>query len=124
MRFLLDNNLSPRLALLLADAGHDVVHVRDVGLAQALDELVLARAEAEDRILVSADTDFGTLLARSNRGRPSFMLIRRAAGRRVEQQAQLIVGSLEDVEPDLIAGAIVVLGERTLRVRRLPLAPE
>ncbi|MDP9183549.1 MAG: DUF5615 family PIN-like protein, partial [Actinomycetota bacterium] len=124
MRFLLDNNLSPRLGPLLADAGHDVVHVRDIGLAQAQDEIVLGRAEAEHRVLVSADTDFGTLLARSNRGRPSFMLIRRAAGRRVEQQAGLILSSLVDVEADLDAGAIVVLGEATLRIRRLPVAPE
>ena len=31
MRFLLDNNLSPRLGELLRAAGHDVVHVRDIG---------------------------------------------------------------------------------------------
>jgi predicted nuclease of predicted toxin-antitoxin system len=124
MRFLLDNNLSPRLGTLLAEAGHDVVHVRDVGLAQAPDDAVLARAEGEDRILISADTDFGTLLARSNRSRPSFMLIRRAVGRRVEQQAGLILNSLIDVEADLDVGSIVVLGETTIRIRRLPLAPE
>lgn len=124
MRFLLDNNLSPRLGARLTEAGHDVFYVRDVGLAQAPDEVVMSPAEAEDRMLISADTDFGTLLARSNRGRPSFMLIRRAAGRRVDQQASLILGSLADVEVDLEAGAIVVLGERSLRIRRLPLAPE
>jgi predicted nuclease of predicted toxin-antitoxin system len=124
MRFLLDNNLSPRLGELLAQSGHDAVHVRDIGLAQATDEIVIARAEEEGRVLVSADTDFGALLARSNRSRPSFMLFRRAVGRRVEDQAQLIVGSLVDVEEDLDNGAIVVLGERTLRIRRLPLAPE
>jgi len=84
MRFLLDNNLSPRLGTLLAEAGHDVVHVRDVGLAQAPDDAVLARAEGEDRIL----------------------------------------NSLIDVEADLDVGSIVVLGETTIRIRRLPLAPE
>jgi predicted nuclease of predicted toxin-antitoxin system len=30
MRMLLDENLSPILRDLLADAGHDVVHVRDL----------------------------------------------------------------------------------------------
>jgi predicted nuclease of predicted toxin-antitoxin system len=124
MRFLLDQNLSPRLGALLAQVGHDVIHVRDIDLAQATDEIVIAKAEQEGRVLVSADTDFVMLLARSNRSQPSFMLVRRAVGRRVEDLAQLILNSLVDVEEDLNNGAIVVLGERTLRIRRLPLAPE
>jgi predicted nuclease of predicted toxin-antitoxin system len=79
MRFLLDENLSPKLVELL---GHDVVHVTDIGLASASDEVVIAAASADDRILINADTDFGTLLARSHASRPSFVLIRRASGRR------------------------------------------
>lgn len=124
MRFLLDQNLSPRLGALLTEVGHDAIHVRDMGLAQATDEIVIARAEQEGRVLVSADTDFGMLLARSNRSHPSLVLVRRAVGRRVEDLAQLILNSLVDVEEDLNNGAIVVLGEKTLRIRRLPLAPE
>jgi Domain of unknown function (DUF5615)/Protein of unknown function (DUF433) len=36
MRFLLDENLSPKLVELLGRDGHEVVHVRDIGLASAL----------------------------------------------------------------------------------------
>ena len=121
MRFLVDNNLSPKLSGLLRAAGHEVTHVRDLGLSAAIDEVVLERARVEDRILISADTDFGTLLARSHATSPSFVLIRRAAGRRVADQAALILGNLALVEDDLRAGAVVVLGEATLRIRRLPI---
>ena len=65
MRFLVDNNLSPILAGILRRAGHDVSHVREIGLQAAADEVVLARAQAEQRVVVSADTDFGGLLSRS-----------------------------------------------------------
>ena len=65
MRFLLDNNLSPKLAEPLRTAGHDVIHVRDIGLQRATDEAVIDAARTEGRVLVSADTDFGTLLART-----------------------------------------------------------
>jgi predicted nuclease of predicted toxin-antitoxin system len=81
MRFLLDENLSPKLADLLRTANHDVVHVRDIGLASASDQVVIEAARADDRVLISADTDIGTLLARSHAHRPSFVLIRRASGR-------------------------------------------
>jgi hypothetical protein len=37
VRFLLDENLSPVLAELLAAAGHDTFHVRDLGLLTAAD---------------------------------------------------------------------------------------
>ncbi|MBS4730691.1 DUF5615 family PIN-like protein [Mycobacterium sp. SM1] len=38
MRLLLDANLSPTLSPFLVEAGHDVVHVRDRGLANAADD--------------------------------------------------------------------------------------
>ena len=63
MRFLIDNALSPALAALLQQAGHDAIHVRELGLQHADDEVIFERAAAEHRIVVSADADFGTLLA-------------------------------------------------------------
>ena len=121
MRFLLDENLSPKLVELLGRDGHDVIHVRDIGLTSACDEVVIAAASTDDRILISADTDFGTLLARTHASRPSFVLIRRASGRRAIDQAALIIDNLVAVKADLEVGAIVVLGDSTLRIRRLPI---
>lgn len=121
MRFLIDENLSPRLADLLRTAGHDAVHVRDLGLASAPDEVVMSVAGTDLRTLISADTDFGTLLARTGATAPSFLLIRRASGRRAIEQAALIVDNLEAIAEDLEFGAVVVLGERALRIRRLPI---
>jgi predicted nuclease of predicted toxin-antitoxin system len=40
MKFLVDNALSPVLAALLQQAGHDAIHVRSVGLQHADDEVI------------------------------------------------------------------------------------
>ena len=120
MKFLIDNNLSPLLADALKAAGHDAVHVRDFAMQAAPDEAVLERAREEERVLISADTDFGGLLARSGAANPSVILIRRLVGRRATEQAAIILANLDQVEQDLTAGAVVVLHEELLRVRRLP----
>ena len=79
MRFLIDNNLSPLLAESLKAAGHEAVHLRHLAMQAAPDPAVLERAQAEERVLVSADTDFGGLLSRSQASGPSVLLIRRLA---------------------------------------------
>jgi predicted nuclease of predicted toxin-antitoxin system len=83
--------------------------------------VVIEAARAQGRVLVSADTDFGTLLARTHATTPSFLLMRRASGRRAADQAAIILSNLNVVQADLDAGAIVVLGEATLRIRRPPI---
>lgn len=121
MKFLIDNNLSPVLAELLKAAGHDAVHLRELGMQAATDEAVLAHARSESRVLISADTDFGGLLARSGAPSPSVLLIRRLAGRRAVDQSAIIQANLEQVAEDLETGAIVVLSDEWVRIRPLPM---
>lgn len=121
MRFLLDQNLPPSLVDLLVDAGHDVVHVQSLGMHAASDREIVQVAVDADRVIVSADTDFGDLLASSNAPKPSILLLRRQDRRRAVELAALLLANLDDVSGDLDIGAIVVLGQQRIRVRRLPI---
>jgi predicted nuclease of predicted toxin-antitoxin system len=87
----------------------------------APDEQVLDRARDEDRVLISADTDFGMLLARLHTSAPSVMLVRRLVGRRAKDMTEVILANLAPVVEDLAAGAVVVLGDESVRIRRLPI---
>lgn len=122
MRFLIDNALSPVLAERLNDGGHEAAHVRDFGLQAAPDDEIFERAQAEQRVLVSADTDFGTLLATRHESSPSVILFRHGTQRQPEQQAEILLANIEAIASDLAAGSVVVIEPSRIRVRSLPLA--
>lgn len=121
MRFLVDENLSRQLPELLRASGHKAEHVAEIGLESAADREVLDRARDDGRVLISADTDFGTLLAESHARLPSIILIRRTSNRRTFHLAGLIEANLPDLAEDLEAGCVVVFDAERVRVRRLPL---
>lgn len=122
MKFLIDNALSPGISRLLADAGHDAVHVRDYGLQAAEDSVILDRAGMEERVVVSADSDFAMLLALSRRNKPSFILFREAEIIRPEDYASRLLECLPILEIDLDAGCVVTFRRGRIRVRTLPIS--
>lgn len=80
MRLLIDNTLSPIVAQRLREADYDAVHVREYGIQDAEDEVIFERAWAEQRIIISVDTDFGTLLSQASEQLPPVILFRGARG--------------------------------------------
>ncbi len=62
MKFLLDACVDSRgLRALLIGRGHDVASAAEVGPSTP-DDLLLARAAQEQRVLITADKDFGVLV--------------------------------------------------------------
>jgi predicted nuclease of predicted toxin-antitoxin system len=120
MSFLIDNALSPIIAKGLIDSGYDAIHVREIGMASAADSVIINYALKNKRIVVSADTDFGTLLALNDSLKPSFILFKRSDKRPVIL-LELLLNSLEALREDLEKGAVAVLEDSRIRLRKLPI---
>ena len=121
MRFLVDNALSPHLSTLLKRAGHDALHVREIELQRAEDVTIFDRAAVEDRIVVSADTDFGTLLATRATQKPSVIQFRGQGSCKPDALAQAVLLNLPSLADALESGSIVTFEPSRIRVRALPI---
>lgn len=121
MRFLIDNALSPKLAALLANAGHDALHIRAINLQKSEDAIIFERAAADDRIVLTADTDFGTILAARSTQKPSVIQFRGPGSRHPQALAYVMLSNLPSLVDALEAGSIVTFEPSRIRVRALPI---
>jgi len=122
VRFLPDENVSYRVCAHLKAAGHDAVHVDEIGLASTDDLVVAARARDEDRILVSCDHDFVQILFASGDTRPSLLLMREVDTLPSAEIAALLLAAMSSQLVELLsAGAIATITPDRVRVRPLPL---
>jgi predicted nuclease of predicted toxin-antitoxin system len=123
LKFLVDNALSPQVAAGLREAGLDAIHLRDFGMQATSDDEVFKLANSEERILISADTDFGTMLALRRAKKPSVILFRRSL-RRPTAQIKFLLTNLPNLEQPLMEGSIIILEDTRIRVRSLPISGE
>ena len=86
----------------------------------ASDEAIVSRAREEDRVIVSADSDFGSILAAQDVERPSFILFREPNLLSTSDYAKTLLSTLPLLEPELRSGCVAVFRRGRLRVRRLP----
>jgi predicted nuclease of predicted toxin-antitoxin system len=76
-------------------------------------------ASSEDRALISADTDFATLLALREKTKPSVVLLR-PEPKKPSVQLQQLLANLPAIEGVVLLGSVIVIEQNRIRVRRLP----
>jgi predicted nuclease of predicted toxin-antitoxin system len=74
VKFLIDAQLPPALALWLTQAGHEAVHVNDIGLREAEDTAIWEQAVSTGAALVTKDEDFVARAAHAGDANPPVIL--------------------------------------------------
>jgi len=114
VKFLLDVCTASRaLCNALIDAGHDVLSAAD-GYADAPDEVLLALAYKQDRILVTEDKDFGKLIFAESLPHRSVV---RLVGLNSMEQADAMRNLIDQHGAAMRAGAIIVVTKKLSRIR-------
>ncbi len=62
MKFLLDQDVYAAAARLLKSLGHDVITAAEIGCSQTADSDLLRIAQEQERIFITRDRDFGSLV--------------------------------------------------------------
>ncbi len=122
MKLLLDQGLPRSASSLLTQQGFDTIHVSEIGMWAAEDTEIIEKAQEANRVVVTLDADFHSILALNNFSAPSVIRIRIE---RLQALAltKLIVNVICQCQDDLEHGAAVTVEPNRIRIRRLPLIP-
>jgi predicted nuclease of predicted toxin-antitoxin system len=123
MKLLLDQGLPLSAAALLRDAGIDTIHVGEIGMSQAEDAEIIQKARVEERVVVTLDADFHTLLALNEAASPSVIRVR-IERLRAQALRDLLLMVIAECQEDLEQGAAIAVEPNRIRIRRLPLIPD
>lgn len=120
MKFLADMCVPLRAVEWLRKRNHDVVHARDLDLGRASDSEIFLKAGIEDRIVLTLDLGFGEIVAASGKKLPSVVTLRlhNTSTAHVIERLEIALDSATDA---LGKGAIVIVEESRIRIRRLPI---
>ena len=120
MKLLLDMNLSPLLATLLLQQGHEAVHWSTLGDPGASDRSLFEWAAKNNYVVLTHDLDFGAILAATQATFPSVIQIR-TQDVSPEKILPLLLAVLEQQKTYISAGALLTIDEGRKRVRILPM---
>ncbi|NJD78354.1 MAG: hypothetical protein FIB08_14885 [Candidatus Methanoperedens sp.] len=120
MKFLVDMPLSPKTVNFLKNMGYVAIRVSELGMAKSKDRDIFDYAKKNDMIILSADLDFGTILAFTHSSKPSVVIFR-LYDPSPEHVNSLLSSNLSNIEKELIKGAIVIIEDTEIRIRELPI---
>lgn len=120
MRFLANENITRTVLQDLRQRGHDVLSVKE-SMRSERDEVILARAQAEQRIVLTHDKEFGEMAFRSQLPASCGVILFRLTGFEPGADNERVLEAVES-RGDW-AGHFSVVTHDRIRMRPLPSLP-
>jgi predicted nuclease of predicted toxin-antitoxin system len=117
LSFVADENVEIEVAEAIRALGYEVTHAAETGPGEP-DTFLLDMAVEQGRVLITNDKDFGDLVFRRRRPSCGVILVR-LPGRIPSAKARLVSQAVRRYGEGLL-GAFLVIGTRTMRLRRTP----
>lgn len=117
LAFIADENVEVDIVDRLRTLGHTAVHASGLFPGRP-DTAVLQAASQAGQILITNDKDFGELVFRKHH-RSAGVILLRLPGRPPATKARLVARVVQRFSGELL-GAFVVIGPRTVRLRKAP----
>jgi predicted nuclease of predicted toxin-antitoxin system len=121
MRLLVNENVTGTVITELRQRGHDVLSVKE-SMRGEVDTVILARAQAEQRVVVTHDKDFGELAFRTQLPASCGVVLFRLTGSDPDADNTRFLEALES-RTDWAGNFSVVTDDR-IRMRPLPAVPK
>ncbi|HET6568211.1 MAG TPA: DUF5615 family PIN-like protein [Rhodothermales bacterium] len=118
MRFLVDANLPRSTIAAFTRAGHEAIHVNDVGLKEAPDELIAQRAREIQAAIVTRDLDFADIRRYPPADYPGIVVMRLpddTVATDIVQILEQFLGRAEII--DNLPAHLAIVGARQVRFR-------
>jgi predicted nuclease of predicted toxin-antitoxin system len=119
--FLLDANLSPKIARFLAtEFGYDVLALQLLGLGELPDHDVLRRARLMRRVIITLDRDFARFAEQITRPPVGIIYLDLPNSLRYTPEIKLILGEFFRIHAPIIEleHSLVVITENEVRISR------
>lgn len=115
MKFLTDENISPKVVAYLREHGAEVLDIKECGWQGKTDNEIMEKAFIEERVCLTCDKDFGTLAVYGKKSHYGIVFIR-PRNLKPPNIIKLLEKLTKKVEFE--EGMIITLTDARIRIRR------
>ncbi len=121
MRFLIDKALSPRTVTYQQENGYNALRVNTMIPGSYVDDETIFMYDIEHGyFIITADLDFGAILAYTKSQQPSTIILR-LEDQRVVNVNRLLLRVLPKLTQALKKGSIIIIQDTRVRIKPLPI---
>lgn len=117
LKFLTDENVSPKVLAFLRDEGFAVIDVKEKDWQGKEDAFLLAQSLSEQYFIITHDGDFGMLAV--NGAEPFFGIIYLRLKNLKFANIIRVLKDLLNLDLDVEIGTLIVVGEKKVRIRKV-----